>query len=40
MRDEPSASIDVKEIGPQQDFVEHKKPQLQDAPKIEKQSWT
>ena len=32
MRDEPSTSIDINEIGPQQDFVEHKKPQLHDAP--------
>ena len=32
MRDEPSAGIDVNEIGPQQDFVDSKKPQLHDAP--------
>ena len=32
MRDEPSTGIDINEIGPQQDFVEHKKPQLHDAP--------
>ena len=31
MRDEPSTGIDINEIGPQQDFVEHKKPQLHDA---------
>ena len=32
MRDEPSAGIDINEIGPQQDFVEHKKSQLHDSP--------
>ena len=32
MRYEPSTGIDINEIGLQQDFVEHKKPQLQDAP--------
>ena len=32
MRDEPSPGIDINEICPQQDFVEHKKPQLHDAP--------
>ena len=32
MRDEPSPGIDINEIGPQQDFVEHKKPQWHDAP--------
>ena len=32
MRDEPSTGIDINEIGPQLDFVEHKKPQLHDAP--------
>ena len=32
MRDEPSTGIDINEIGPQQDFVEHTKPQLDDAP--------
>ena len=32
MRDEPSTGIDINEIGPQQDFVDNKKPQLHDAP--------
>ena len=32
MRDEPSTGIEINEIGPQQDFVQHKKPQLHDAP--------
>ena len=32
MRDELSTAIGINEIGPQQDFVEHKKPQLCDAP--------
>ena len=32
MRDGSSTGIDINEIVPQQDFVEHKKPQLQDAP--------
>ena len=32
MRDEHSTGIDIYEIGPQQDFVEYKKPQLEDAP--------
>ena len=32
MREEPSTGIDINEIGPQQDFVEHKKSQLHDAP--------
>ena len=32
MRYEPPPGIDINEIGPQQDFVEHKKPKLHDAP--------
>ena len=32
MRNGPSPGIDINEIGPWQDFVEHKKPQLHDAP--------
>ena len=32
MRDEPYTSIDLIEVGPQQDIVEHKKPQMQDVP--------
>ena len=32
IRDEPSPGIDINEIGQQQDFAEHKKPQLHDAP--------
>ena len=32
MRYEPSTAMDINEIGPQQDFVEHKKPQVHDAP--------
>ena len=32
MRDEPSPGIDINKIGPQQEFVEHRKPQLHDAP--------
>ena len=31
MRDKPSTGIDINEIGPQQDFLGHKKPQVQDA---------
>ena len=32
MRNEPSTGIEINEKGPQQHFVVHKKPQLQDAP--------
>ena len=32
MRDKPSTGIDINEIGPKQDCVECKKPQLHDAP--------
>ena len=32
MKDGPSPGNDISEIGPQQDCVEHKKPQLYDAP--------
>ena len=32
MMGEPSTGIDINVIGPKQDFVDHKKPQLHDAP--------